>query len=273
MRFIIHILILLVLTTCSMPTPLQTHRQLAVAPPPTPDQALATVQADITKLNSDVIADAKQIGADAQTLHDSIPPAPPTTNESPDGTQIAPGSGTVIDAAGNAWTLGTDTTINENGKGAYHGWQSHQLVYHLHKVFAFGLDGNWYSWNGSAFVPDASPLAPANPAFYVTPTGSDVASGTATAPFQSLGRCEAAMASSPTIKQCNVSATGGGYYDFSTCSVDLTTADDGEAWVGDPQAELYGGLVTAAPFILGPSTGVTFSGFKLVGFTSGAISQ
>jgi len=247
---------------------------LGASTPTTADTALATVQTDVTQANTAVgtaqssLAQANKDIAALQKIIDAAPPAPaPTTNESPDGTQISPGSGTITDASGSAWTLGADLTINENGKGAYKGWQSHQLVYHLHKVFVFGLDGNWYSWNGKDMIPDSSPLPPPNPAFYVVPGGSDTASGTSTAPFESLGRCQAAMANSSDIKQCNVSATGGGYYDFSSCSIGFDVIDDGEVWVGDPNAVLDGGGKTSAPFIMGPATNITLTGFKLQNFT------
>jgi hypothetical protein len=104
-------------------------------------------------------------------------------------------------------------------------------------------------------------------AFFVAPGGNDLASGTAATPFASVGRCQAAMANSPAVKNCNVSATGGGYYDFSTCSIGFDVIDDGEVWVGDSNAVLDGGGKTSAPFIMGPATNITLTGFKLQNFT------
>lgn len=87
------------------------------------------------------------------------PPTPPTpAAESPDGTKITPGAGSVVDSHGAVWTLAANTNILMNGAPPPGwGWQSHELVYHVHAVNILGLDGNWYQWNGTAFVKGVKP--------------------------------------------------------------------------------------------------------------------
>src|SRR5207237_479331 len=74
------------------------------------------------------------------------------------------------------------------------------------------------------------------PAFYVATNGNDNNSGTLTAPFATLGKAQAAMRASGTIKTTYVRA---GTYSFSgsnNCSqvaVDLSS-DNGETWTYYP---------------------------------------
>lgn len=232
--------------------------RLLKAQPSPADAALATVQADI-----------KQLGTDVQVLHDAVnvaPPAPPAPTDSPDGTIIQPGSGTVVDLNGDKWTLAADATIDKNGVGAFQGWQSHELVYHNHQVFILGLDGNWYGWTGKDFGQEPVP-SPLTNAFFVAPGGDDTASGSSAAPFLSVGRCQAGMQASPTIKTCVVRGAATGVYDLSTCSISLGAADNGENWQGVGSPVLDGGGKNASPFILAGGTGIAVNGFSAQNFT------
>lgn len=245
------------------------------APPPTPPSvtgALTQVQSDIQQFSTDTQALMAAIAAQQPP---APPPPPPAPSESPDGTVITPGAGSITDASGAAWTLDNNTNIRRNGAalpGQFSGWQSHQLVYKTHAVNVLGLDGNWYKWNGSAFVAASNPL---QTSYYVAPGGSDAALGDIDSPFASLGRCQDAMRTGP-IQVCSVRSSGTGFYDFSACQINLTPADDGELWqafTGDPanSVVLDGGKNTSTPFVAqGAVKGITIQGFKLQNFTGSA---
>lgn len=124
-----------------------------------------TVVNDITAIQNacaKLSADLQVIQTDIQTVQAAggvvlaSPPAPPTPapvtlTESADMTTVTPGSGTILDSHLDVWNLNSNTLIQRNGVSAYNGWQSHKMVYHNHLVYIFGLDGNWYAWNGSSF--------------------------------------------------------------------------------------------------------------------------
>jgi hypothetical protein len=78
------------------------------------------------------------------------------------------------------------------------------------------------------------------PGYYVAANGSDNNTGTSTAPFSTLGRCQSAMRSSSTRKTCYI---GAGMYHLRNagagCSADsnalnLTSLDEGETWSYNP---------------------------------------
>lgn len=110
---------------------------------------LQTVQADIK---------AVQAAGGVVLPNPPTPPAPVGPTESADMTTVTPGNGTILDTHLDAWSLNTATFIQKNGTNVPQGWQSNKMVYHNHLVYIFGLDGNWYDWNGNAFVgPVAAP--------------------------------------------------------------------------------------------------------------------
>jgi len=80
---------------------------------------------------------------------------------------------------------------------------------------------------------------PAQPSYYVATNGSDQADGSASSPFATLGRAQAAMQQS-TIKTTQIDA--GTYY--LTSPLTLTSVDQGETWQAVPGATviLSGGL-------------------------------
>jgi hypothetical protein len=237
-------------------------RLLAPAPPSSVDTAYATVQADLAQVNTDMGSLKTAIDATPP-----VPPQPPVVKESPDGATIVPGVGTLVDDGGNTFNISAANVTTYNGN-ALAGSFATLGLYFGKSFYHQGTGGSWWVWknNGWQSFGSTDPR-PAKASFFVAPGGSDVASGTQAAPFESLGRCQAAMANSPAIKNCNVSATGVGYYDFSACSIELTTDDDGETWAGDPNAVLDGGGKTPAPFIMGPATNITLTGFTLRNFT------
>lgn len=71
---------------------------------------------------------------------------------------VTPGSGSVTDSSGNVWSVSTTLFILKNGTNAFNGWQTHQLVGKAGVIYVLGLDGNWYQWNGTAFVPASAPV-------------------------------------------------------------------------------------------------------------------
>lgn len=111
---------------------------------------------DLTTVQTDIKAVQAAGGVVLPNAPQPVPPPGPT--ESADGTQVTPGNGTIYDASLTQWTLNSGTFIQRNGVNAYNGWQSKQMVYHNHLIFILGLDGNWYSWNGTAFIPASKPI-------------------------------------------------------------------------------------------------------------------
>lgn len=270
MRKLYLFIVLLSVSACSYLPGHTALRARAVAP--TPASAAAAVQADSSTLSTTATQLSNgitQLNADIQTLVTAIQnQPPPAPTESADGTVATPGTGSIIDSTGAVWTLAADATIDRNGAGAYNGWQSHQMVYKSHVVEILGLDGNWYKWNGAAFVPGTNPL---QASYYVSPHGSDAAAGDINTPFASLGRCQQALRTGP-IHICSIEASLTGFYDFSQCQIPLTAADNGEVWQplpSDPanSAVLDGGKVTATPFTKAGDVNVNIQGLKLQDFT------
>lgn len=112
------------------------------------DQAATTLQT--AQAARDAAIQAYNNAVTAAFVADSGPnPVPvPSSGESANGTQVTPGSGTIVDSSGNKWSLDANQYILENGAkvGApLGGWQSPQLVYSNHEVVLHGLDGNWYA--------------------------------------------------------------------------------------------------------------------------------
>jgi hypothetical protein len=101
-------------------------------------------------------------------------------------------------------------------------------------------------------------------AFFVATNGSDSNAGTLAAPFATLGKCQAAMQSSSTIKTCYIRS--GTYTSLPstlpdgsgsvTTALYLTSADDGETWSyyppdGYDNAILDGGSTVTSPGVVG----------------------
>lgn len=118
--------------------------------------ACAKLSADLQTVQTDIQA----VQAAGGIVLANPPPSPPPTGptESTDGTTVTPGNGVILDISLVQWSLSPATFILKSGVTAYNGWQSNKMVYHNHLVFILGLDGNWYSWNGSAFVKSAAPI-------------------------------------------------------------------------------------------------------------------
>lgn len=79
-----------------------------------------------------------------------IPPVPdptPDPMESPDGTKAT----TIVDLAGNVWTLGTAGQVLQNGVRM--GNRRGQLYKYLSSiVYVLGINNNWYEWSGSNWI-------------------------------------------------------------------------------------------------------------------------
>lgn len=93
----------------------------------------------------------------------AVAPPPPVLTESATGTKVfVVATEKIIDAKLNVWTLGPKDPLIEGGleftiliNGVREGGAATFLCYSNHQVFAFsfsGPDGNWYAWNGTAFL-------------------------------------------------------------------------------------------------------------------------
>jgi hypothetical protein len=119
------------------------------------------------------------------------------------------------------------------------------------------------------------------PAFYVSPSGSDADPGTIAKPFLTLGKAQAAMQSSMTVKTTYLRA--GTYmlaaspaksncYQGGTAAIDLGAADDSETWSYYPpdglaSAVLDGGSTSATTgvacaFAANAASNLTFIGLE-----------
>jgi hypothetical protein len=79
----------------------------------------------------------------------------PRVSESAQGATLTSTSGTIYDAALNAWTLAGAAgayTVNENGKAAGNTANVVLLLYWNHTVYQENSAGSWWSWSGSAWV-------------------------------------------------------------------------------------------------------------------------
>jgi hypothetical protein len=164
------------------------------------------------------------------------PPPPPPSGpvESADGTTISPGVGVITDGNKDPWTLAPFLNIQKNGINLANGWQSHECVYHDHKLHVLGLDGNWYAWDGTKMVPASNPLvAPgpvpvvAGPVLFVAPGGSDNAAGTLAAPLATLQ-----AAANKALPQSTIFVRGGSYPMPGRLS--LGSAHNGTTWQSYP---------------------------------------
>ncbi len=115
---------------------------------------------------------------------------------------------------------------------------------------------------------DAGP--PPGPAFYVSPTGDDTASGTSpTTPFRTLTRAQAAMRASATVKTTYV--MGGTF--VVTDALALAGQDAGESWLGYPGQTpvLDGGGTAAAAITDTGAAGVVIRWLTIQNFTTNGI--
>jgi len=123
------------------------------------------------------------------------------------------------------------------------------------------------------------------PAFYVSPSGSDSNAGTLPAPFLTLGKAQAAMRASATIKTsylrtgtyAETAASGtSNCYQGGTAAINLGSADDGETWSyyppdGFASAVLDGGSTStttgiACAFAANGASNLTFIGLQIQHF-------
>lgn len=88
-------------------------------------------------------------------------PTPPTpTPPSPDKTVVLAGSGgSIIDAAGNAWTISTGNEILENGKAPAFSANVAEMAYVSGTIFQENTGNQWYSWNGIDWLGGPNPFA------------------------------------------------------------------------------------------------------------------
>lgn len=79
---------------------------------------------------------------------------------SPSGTFVLAGSGGVIvDASGNKWTISPQFTVLKNARLAGFTANVAEIAYVSSLVWHENTTGQWYSWNGSAWISGADPLA------------------------------------------------------------------------------------------------------------------
>lgn len=119
-----------------------------------------------------------------------------------------------------------------------------------------------------------TPPPPPQQSFFVATTGNDSSAGTVSAPFLTLGRCQSAMRSSPTIKTCTLRA---GTYNLAT-TFQLTAADNGETWqyssadgVDTPIID-FGNAVSVGIQLLGVSN-LTINGLTVQRWTGFGITK
>jgi hypothetical protein len=74
-----------------------------------------------------------------------------TQGTSADGSTIGVGGNTLIDAAGNTWTLPTNEIAYVNGTRAGGNYNSILLLYHNAVIYSENTTAQWYSWNGSTW--------------------------------------------------------------------------------------------------------------------------
>jgi len=126
--------------------------------------ATVPTEADFAALTSRVATLESAVAA-LQSQPTPPPIAPPgSSNESPEGTKLTPGVGSIMDSTGAVWTISTSMLILRNNVNAGgHGWQSPEAVYHNHLVTIHGINSpaniNWFYWNDStnSYVPTTTP--------------------------------------------------------------------------------------------------------------------
>lgn len=89
---------------------------------------------------------------------------------SANGASIAAGSSDLIDSSGNVWTLPTTEIAYRNGARAGSNYNTVQLLYYGNVIYCENTSGEWYSWNGSAWVSVSG-----NPETAADPRGPSVA--------------------------------------------------------------------------------------------------
>lgn len=76
------------------------------------------------------------------------------------GTIVLAGSGGVIvDASGNKWTISPQFTVLKNARLAGFTANVAEIAYVSSLVWHENTSGQWYSWNGSAWISGADPLS------------------------------------------------------------------------------------------------------------------
>jgi hypothetical protein len=82
-------------------------------------------------------------------------PQDPTKSDtravSVNGSSIGVGTGSLVDAAGNVWTLLTNEYAYVNGTRAAGNSSTILILYYNAVIFCENTSGEWYSWNGSAW--------------------------------------------------------------------------------------------------------------------------
>ena len=80
----------------------------------------------------------------------------PTTNDmtvvSANGASIGVGTNTLVDSAGNIWTLQTNEIAYRNGERADGNYSTISLLYYNDKIYCENTSAEWYSWSGSAWT-------------------------------------------------------------------------------------------------------------------------
>ena len=94
-------------------------------------------------------------------------PTPSPGTESPNNTRVPPGT-RIVDSAGAVWTLSGQIVLRN---GVDTGGRGTSLLYCNRLVYVFGLDNQWWRWNGSwAPVGVVDPCGAATPTPTPTPT-------------------------------------------------------------------------------------------------------
>lgn len=70
----------------------------------------------------------------------------------PSGTAISKSNSRIVDASGNGWYLTYDRRVMLNGAAAGFTSQVVTLLYFNGTIYQSNVAGNWWSWNGSAWV-------------------------------------------------------------------------------------------------------------------------
>jgi hypothetical protein len=122
------------------------------------------------------------------------------------------------------------------------------------------------AWEASVSQNIPITITPANSAFYVATDGSDNNSGTLSAPFATLGKCQTAMQDS-TTKTCYIRA---GTYTLPSTGLVLTSSDNNETWSyyppdGVSTPILSGSSLSGSTFAINSTaTGISFVGLKFI---------
>jgi hypothetical protein len=89
-----------------------------------------------------------------------LPTTAAVRDASPDGTRVPPARA-INDGSGGVWTLGAQTGHGRQillNSGPVAGGQGTVILWSGGRIKVMNSDGNWYSWNGTGWLPTENPL-------------------------------------------------------------------------------------------------------------------